>query len=159
MSTRSKEDLKRIIESITEEDIEREYNKFSKEPKKMMQDLKTVTDKMSENEIENGIKKYGGGEQFLQAILLYFAFKAALIRKGVKVSLAAGAGAAIIFGTGTLCHSIASATGVAAIDDIANGIDIVGDLALNVADVGLTVAEEGIDFFGSIVEGIFSLFG
>ncbi|MGH8476949.1 MAG: hypothetical protein ACRER2_14475 [Methylococcales bacterium] len=157
MST-SKEALKKILESITEKDIEREFNNFSKEPDKVGKQLQTVTSKMSEKEIDEGVRKYGGVEQFLQALMLYLAFKATLIRKGVTVGVAAGAGAALVFGAGSLCHGVACATGVAAINDIGDGMDMVGDFALSVADFGFEVAEESADFFADLIDGVISFF-
>lgn len=154
----SKEDLKKIIESLTEKDIEREFNEFAKNPGRVGKELGSMTERMSESDINAGVKKFGGAEGFMHALIMYLAFKAALIRKGVKVGIAAGAGAALLFGAGSLCHAAAASTGVAAMDEIGNGIEMVGDFAQNVAEVGLEVAADSAGFFGDIFDGILSLF-
>ena len=160
MSTNtSKRDLQRVIENLKDKDIERELNEFSRNSNKVVRDLKTVTGNLSQREVEKGVREYGGAEQFLNAIVLYLAFKAALIRKGLQVSVAAGAGAVLFFGTGSLCHAVAGATGVAALDEIGSGIEMAGELAAEVSGAGLEVAAESAGFFGGLVDGVFSLFG
>ncbi len=151
----SKEELKRIVENMTDEDLEREFDEFSKNPSKVTKELEKVTDKMSEEEIQQGVNKYGSGEGFLQAIIYYLAFKAALIRKGVQVGVAAGAGAAILFGAGSLAHAVAGATGVAAIEEIGCGIDMAGELCLGVSEAGIEVATESAGFFGDLIGSLF----
>lgn len=155
----SKQELKRIVENLTEEDLEEELNILSKKPKKVAKELEKVTDKLTEEEVQQGIKRYGSGEQFLQAIVMYLAFKAALIKRGVQVGVAAGAGAAILFGAGSLAHSVADATGVAAIEEIGCGIDMAGEFCQDVSDAGIEVAAEGAGFFSDLLDGIGSLFG
>lgn len=154
----SKGDLSRTIASIKEEDIEHEFSEFAKHPDKVIHDLKQVTEGLTQKNVEDGTERYGSAEQFLRAILLYFAFKAALLRKGVKVGIAAGAGAALFFGAGSFCHAVAGVTGLAALDEIGRGIEAVGDLSLDVADAGVAVAVEEASFFGDIIDGISSLF-
>lgn len=154
----SKEQLRRALNNITENDVEIEFNNLAKNPDKLRSDLEKIVDRMSEEDTHKGIEKYGSADELIKAILFYLAFKAVLIRKGIKVGLAAGAGAAIIFGTGSLCHAVANATEISAISDLADGIDMIGDIAANISDVGLAVADNGIDFFGDLVDGILSIF-
>lgn len=155
----NKQALQNIIQQITEQDIEQEFKQFAKKPEQVARDLAAVTDKMSEAEIEKGVNQYGGVEQFLDALVMFLAFKAALIRKGVKVGLAAGAGAALIFGAGSLCHNVALATGVSALDEIGEGIDMAGEFAADIAGLGFDVAADSVDFFSGLLDGVLSLFG
>lgn len=155
----NKEELKKIIESLSGKDIERELSDLSKNPDKVARELENMTGRMSESDIDDGVKKFGSAENFFQALVMYIAFKAALVRKGVKIGIAAGAGAAVLFGTGSLCHAAAESTGFAAMDEIGNGIEMVGDFAQNVSEVGFEVAADSADFFGDIIDGLLSLFG
>ena len=138
---------------------EREFKELAKNPSKVAKELEKVTDKLSEEEIQQGIRKYGSGEAFMQAILLFLAYKAALIKRGVQVGIAAGAGAAILFGAGALAHSVAGATGVAAIEQIGCGIDMAGGFCQDVSDAGIEIASESAGFFSDLLDGIGSLFG
>lgn len=155
----SREELRNAIQSITERDIQKEIKIFEDNPEKLSLELNKFVDRLKEEDIAAGVKKYDGEKGFIDAILFYIAFKAALVRKGIKLGVAAGAGAAIFFGTGSLGHSIATATGSTLIDGVADGFDAVGDMALDVSDVGLDVAADGLDFFAGIANSILSLFG
>jgi hypothetical protein len=153
MST-TKEKLKQIVENLKDEDLEHEYNEFAKNPDKVTKELEKVTEELSEEEIQQGVKRFGSGERFLQVILLYFAYKAALVRKGVQVGVAAGAGGVILFGAGSLSHAVANASEVASLDEIGNGIEMAADLPVDISDVGIEVASESADFISSICEFI-----
>lgn len=157
MSTR--DELKRVISSISKEEIESEIDALAADPKRLQEDLDHLTDNLSDDDIQEGIEEYGGAEQFMNTLLLFLAFKAALIRKGIAVGVASGAGAVALFGAGAMGHAVANATGIEAIDDIACGIDCAGDLALDVSDVGFAVAESGVGFFEGLLDGVLSLFG
>ncbi len=155
----SRKKLQDAINSITEKEFETALNSLSKKPKKTEKELEEITEGMTESQIDDGLRQYGGADEFISALISFLAIKGILIRKGIKLGVATGAGAVLIFGTGSLCHGIASATGVVALDDIAEGIDLVGELALDVSELGFAVAEDGLDFFGGLLEGVFSIFG
>jgi hypothetical protein len=143
----SENNIRKAIESITLKDVEKELGILVKQKQGTIAKLDEFTNKLSERDVEEGIEKYSGFEGFLQAILFFLAFKAALIRKGIKVDVATGAGAAVIFGTCTLCHSVVNATGIVTVDGTAEGIDIVGEMTMDFSNVGFEIAEENIGFF------------
>ena len=78
--------------------------------------------------------------------------------KGLAVGLAGSAAAVVLFGTGSLCHAVAGATSIAAIDEIGGIADALGELSLDVSDFGLEVASESAGILGDLLDGAMSLF-
>lgn len=159
MSRDDREKVEEVLSNITEEDIENEVNKLLKNPNKATMEVKNIIGNLSQQQVSQGIKQYGGEDQFIQAILYYLGFHSLLIRKGVKVGVAAAVGSAVFFGTGSLGHTIAGALGSASIDSIADGFDLLGDLTSGVSDTALGIAESSMDSLTDLCDIAIGLLG
>ena len=148
----TKEDIKEAIRSVTKDDIDKEMQNLEKKPKKTESQLKEIIANLSKEDLVNGEKKYKGREGLIKALLYYMAFKAALVKQGIKVSVAAGASAVVIFGAGALCHSIASATGSLSIDAIGDGMDAAGEVAVDVVNLGIDIIQVGTGFLEELID-------
>ncbi len=126
----ARSDIKAAILDVLEENLDQEFTSFAENPDALQSELDHVSATMSREALNEGIDRHGGVDGFVDALAIFFAFKAALVRKGFGNGSAAGAAGGVLFGLGPLGEGVARASGLAAVADIANGLKAAGEIGL-----------------------------
>jgi hypothetical protein len=154
----SKEEIKKIIDNLTEDEIKAELLSLSKQPAQFKKDLNTILSNLSEKNIEQGIKRFGTKEDFINSVKYYIAIKSWLVRNGLKVGVAAGAAGVILYETHEFCHDMACSTGIEGLHDIGDGIKIASDICIDISSFGLDIVSGSVGFLHKVFDNLWSLF-
>lgn len=121
--------LQLAVNEVSEDDVDREFAGFSENPDDLQRRLDQISATMSDRALGEGISTLGGVDALFDALVLFVAYKAALVRKGFRNGPAAGAAAAVIFGDGRLAKSVAEASCLADGGDVVSGMQAARYLA------------------------------
>jgi hypothetical protein len=133
--------MKSVIQDVSEEDLDREFTTFAENPDTLEHELDQMSTTMSDEALNEGIERHGSVDAFFDALALFVAFKAALVRKGLKSGSAAGAAGGVLFGLGALGEGIARASGLAIIGDIIKGLEAARGMSQDAAELSAFTAD------------------
>lgn len=152
------DDLNEKISQISKNDLREEFKRFAEDPAKLEAELNNFADSVSKKDILDAIQKLGGPDKLVEKILLFFAYKASLVRKGLTFGIATGAAAGLCFGVGALGHRIADYSGCGSLEDLACDFDTMAQHTSRISEDGFQLAHESIDFFQEAAEAFQAVF-